>query len=490
MSSPLSLTFGGNVYPVRLPNPRDPRLHLAATIISIQVLGQVALGFEISIAQILVCLLTCAVIEVAIGMRTEQVIAWPASAMLTGNGVALVLRYNGTEHGDWWSLEGWYVFAATSAFALLSKYALTFRGRPLINPSNLGLVVCFLILGTGIVNPLDFWWAPWSPGLAIVYAVLLAGALVVTRRLGLLSMSLAFWATFSTGMALLAATGHCFSARWSMTPVCGPDLWWIVVTSPEVLIFMLFMITDPVTTPRSRGNRVLFGTAVGLTSALLVAPWGTEFGAKVGVLSGLVVVCLLRPLAVMLLERGIVPTGVGGRASWVVGIAGVMLGLTIGASTLSPAPHPVASATDVSARPELDIGRTPAVTVAPGLETIVENIAGSADQAEAIARDVAVGLAIEAAATETDDHKLAETATTGARLKSFEATGRATSYVFESMTVLVVRDPTNPQAIPRLGVRTVGTRDDSPFDAIFVVQDAGGTWLIEDELTPGETGVS
>ncbi len=39
-----------------LPSIRDPRLHLAAVIISLQVLGQVAFDFRLSIAQILVSL--------------------------------------------------------------------------------------------------------------------------------------------------------------------------------------------------------------------------------------------------------------------------------------------------------------------------------------------------------------------------------------------------------------------------------------------------
>ena len=46
---------------------------------------------------------------------------WPASAMLTGNGVAFVLRVPGTAHGDWWSMRGWWIFAGTAAVSLLSK---------------------------------------------------------------------------------------------------------------------------------------------------------------------------------------------------------------------------------------------------------------------------------------------------------------------------------------------------------------------------------
>jgi hypothetical protein len=47
-----------------------------------------------------------AVIETAVVWRRSRVLAWPASAILTGNSVAFILRANGTRHGDWWSLHG------------------------------------------------------------------------------------------------------------------------------------------------------------------------------------------------------------------------------------------------------------------------------------------------------------------------------------------------------------------------------------------------
>src|SRR4029077_9776195 len=148
----------GTEYPVLLPTVRDPRLHLAFVIVSLQVLGQTAFGFQLSIAQILVSLLTCAMLELGITFHRQRVIMWPASALLTGNGVAFVLRVPGTPHGDWWSLHGWWIFAGTAAVALLSKHVIRFRGRHFLNPSNFGLVLCFLVLGPGRADPLALWW--------------------------------------------------------------------------------------------------------------------------------------------------------------------------------------------------------------------------------------------------------------------------------------------------------------------------------------------
>ena len=52
-----TVTFGGATYPLILPNIRDPRLHVAAVIITVHVLGQVGLGFLVSIPQILAAIL-------------------------------------------------------------------------------------------------------------------------------------------------------------------------------------------------------------------------------------------------------------------------------------------------------------------------------------------------------------------------------------------------------------------------------------------------
>jgi hypothetical protein len=57
------LAVRGQTYPIVLPSVRDPRLHLATVIISLQILGQVAFDFRLSIAQILIAIGTCALLE-------------------------------------------------------------------------------------------------------------------------------------------------------------------------------------------------------------------------------------------------------------------------------------------------------------------------------------------------------------------------------------------------------------------------------------------
>src|SRR6188768_4031427 len=211
-----SLRLRGTAYPVVLPKLSYPRLHLAAVIISLQVLGQVAFEFRLSIAQILVSLLTCAVLEIGIALHRQHVLMWPASALLTGNGVAFILRVPGTEHGDWWSMNGWWIFAGTAAVSLLSKYVITFRGRHVFNPSNFGLVLCFVLLGPEHADPLAFWWGPMSPALALALVIITVGGLSILSRLKLLEIAVGFWLSFALALGVLAASGHEMTAPWHL----------------------------------------------------------------------------------------------------------------------------------------------------------------------------------------------------------------------------------------------------------------------------------
>ena len=78
--------------------------------------------------------------------------------------------------------------------------------------------------------------------------------------------------------------------------MCGTYFWSVISTSPEVLIFLFFMITDPKTIPEGRAARIAFAVCLGLVCTLLMAPQTTEFGAKVGLSPVSSVITPLRPL--------------------------------------------------------------------------------------------------------------------------------------------------------------------------------------------------
>jgi hypothetical protein len=407
-----SIHFRGSTYPVLLPTVRDPRLQLAAVIVTLQVLGQTVFDFNLSIAQILVSLVTCAVLEVGIALRRQHVLMWPASALLTGNGVAFILRVPGTEHGDWWSTNGWWIFAGTAAVSLLSKYVITFRGRHVFNPSNFGLVLCFVLLGPEHADPLAFWWGPMSVWLALALALIVFGGLKILSRLKLVGIAAWFWLTFAAGVAVLAASGHELTAPWHLGPIAGRDLWWLLVTSPEILVFLFFMITDPRTIPETPRGRRIYSVSVGLVACLLIAPWTTEFAAKLAVLGALTIVCATRPPLLLLgaaprLDALAVRLRSGSRA---VALGAALLAAVIAAGALVAADLP-AGPKQAAAAP-LAPGRVPQVTVerSDGLATI------DAATARRVAASLVADLSGSGEALRTRDKARAREAATGAWL--------------------------------------------------------------------------
>src|SRR5829696_7257955 len=458
MSAPATIGAGkptlrirGTSYPVLLPTWRDPRLHLAAVIISLQVLGQVAFEFRLSIAQILVSLLTCAVLEVGIAFRRQHVLMWPASALLTGNGVAFILRVPGTEHGDWWSMHGWWVFAGTAAFALLSKHLIHVGGRHVFNPSNIGLVVCFLLLGPEYADPLAFWWGPMSFWLALALAIIVGGGFAILRRLRLLHIAVTFWITFAASIAVLAASGHDMTARWHLGPVSDWHFWRVLAFSPEILVFLFFMITDPKTIPAGRTGRRVYAVSIGLLAALLIAPQTTEFGAKVAVLSSLALVCLARPL--LELASGALAGRVSARAAGAAALAGAV----VFAGLLVVAGIPARSNAEATILPAT--ARLPEVSVAPaaGIAPVDRRTA------ERIARDVVADLANEADALRRRDRERATAGADGVRLAAlWQQIGAADAeLVIPRYSVDAVRvklEPSDGQAPPTVVARVSGTR--------------------------------
>jgi Na+-transporting NADH:ubiquinone oxidoreductase subunit NqrB len=507
-----TFTLGSTAYPVTLPSVRDPRLHVAAVIVTIHVLGQVALGFHVSVPQILAAIVTCAAIEVALTFRRTRSFVWPASAMLTGSGVALILRVPSTPEGDHWTTHQWYVFAAVAGASLATKYLIQHRGSHLFNPSNVGLVVAFLVLGSARAEPLDFWWSPLDGPMLLAYAVILVGGVLITRRLGLLVAAATFWVALAAGVGLVAASGHCMVARWSFTPVCGFDYWWAVVTSPEVLIFLFFMLTDPKTIPAGRVGRVAFALLVAVVISVLVAPQTNEFGTKVALLGGLVIVCALRPV----LERFVPapntpeddPLRLVGRlvaTPTLARVGSVLAVVVLAGGVIVAAGEPARGIVEASAHElhgrtasDVDPSTLPAISVDQDVVDWDHELAG--DGAEQIVLTLAENLELEHEALRRGDATLLDGVAHGDRLDELraridEAVTRgvhtAERYAIDDVLVTLVV-PFGRQTGLSLGLESSGTvttetydaegdvvaRTAAPFSSSFVMgRPTGGRWL-------------
>jgi Na+-translocating ferredoxin:NAD+ oxidoreductase RnfD subunit len=308
---PRHVTVRGQEIAVVLPNRRDPRLKLSAVVMTLHVLGQTLLDFKVSIAQILISMAVCGLIEGVITFRNTHMLIWPASGILTGSSIALILRASGTVHGDYWSLNGIEFFVMAGVVSLLSKHLVRPTGRHLFNPSNVGIVWCLLVVGPNQVFAQYLWWGPSILGQVLAYAVILFGAFWILRAVRMIPMAVSFMVTFSVLIGLFALAGREFLAIWHPGPVGGMEYWVNVALSAEVLVFVFFMISDPQTAPKLPEARVLYGAAVAALAAALIYFQQTEFGIKVSILSSLTVVCAVVPLLEAAVRRWRQPASAG-----------------------------------------------------------------------------------------------------------------------------------------------------------------------------------
>jgi hypothetical protein len=522
-----SVRLFGREYAVILPSIRDPRMHVAVVLITLQVLGQTVLGFRLSVAQILICLATGALIEFGVAFFKDSAIMWPASGLLTGNSAAFILRTPGTLHGQWWSLHGIWIFVGVVAISMASKYLIRWRGRHIFNPSNLGLVIAFVALGPKLTEPQDLWWIPPGPWLIVTYAVLVVGGLLIAWELRLLGLELAFMAGFAafTALALALVPDHCMVASWHVAPMCGRELWQILVTSPELLVFGLFMMPDPRTVPDGAVARVAFGILVAILAVLLIGPTTLEFWTKTAILASLVIACALRfslarflspleardrqragrrrlswrlpvALAVALILVGVVPVAAdvsthspepaagladGSTPTLALNVGtGPAVGAWVSGAAAAALPPPKNSGPVSASAPLWILPPIPTVSVPSNVVAFDKSTVGTADK---MAHDVVLDLIIESEARRAHDTHLAESGATGDALKEFVDVingdgGKIIqkTYSFDKVSLNLYLPKFSSQASRLVGVTLTGT-------STFITRDASGK-VVSQSSTP------
>ena len=309
------------------------------------------------------------------------------------------------------------------------------------------------------------------------------------------------------------------TARWAFAPVCGFDFWRVIVTSPEVLIFVFFMLTDPKTVPAGRVGRVAFGCLVAVASTLLMAPQTNEFGTKVALLGGLVVMCAVRPVVDRLLpKRGrrrtisaaswpgsppatrAVPRFLGGvLRNGMIGLAVLVVGIGIVAAGTPARGVVTPGADDILGRVphDIDPSTLPAISVEQDVLDWNHEISGPGVQE--IVLTLAENLELENQAVLRADPAILDAVDHGDRLDEMElriesaaATGTTVVEHYQidevNVTLLV---PFGQQTSLSLGLDARGTvteetyeggrvkaRTSSPFAKTFVLrQVTGGRWL-------------
>jgi Na+-transporting NADH:ubiquinone oxidoreductase subunit NqrB len=166
------------------------------------------------------------------------------SALITGLSLSLLLR---TDH--------WWVMGLAATAAILSKFFIQVDGKHLFNPANFGIIAAISLTHQAWVSPGQWgelgWWA----------LLFLGAGGIVLQRVGRWDTSLVFLSTYA--------------GLWLMRNIWLGWSWDVLqhrLMNGALLLFALFMITDPRSIPDHRWGRILWAMGVsGLTFWLQTA---------------------------------------------------------------------------------------------------------------------------------------------------------------------------------------------------------------------------
>lgn len=213
---------------------RDPRDYQISVLSGLLVYGLLALNFDIGIVQVAVTLGSVLLVQYACTRLWRLPRFDPKSALISGLSLCLLLRTN----------HLWLVPVA-AVITIASKFVLRVNGKHVFNPTNFGIVI--LLLTTNMV-----WVSPGQWGNVAFFGFLMAclGGLVVHRALRS-DVAIAF---------ALCYAGLLFGRSYYLgEPMVIPIH---RLQGGALLLFTFFMISDPRTTPDTRGGRVLFAALV------------------------------------------------------------------------------------------------------------------------------------------------------------------------------------------------------------------------------------
>jgi hypothetical protein len=259
--------------PPKTPKVRDPRngLRTSATLATVfTILGHAFFGFEQSLAQVVVALVTgysCALFFEWVDARASgitpgfmgggfrKLLDFLLSAHMTSITLSFLLYMN----------DRLWIMALAVALAIGSKHVLRVRLngrlRHFMNPSNFAIATVLIAYQwTGVL--------PWG------FTVNLTGIgdmLVPIVIVGLgVRLNLLFTARIPIVLSWLTTFVILGAARaWMHHAPVAAEL--VVLTGIPMVLFTFYMITDPQTTPSGRTGQILFGAGIATAySALLL----------------------------------------------------------------------------------------------------------------------------------------------------------------------------------------------------------------------------
>ncbi|WLT36830.1 RnfABCDGE type electron transport complex subunit D [Synechocystis sp. B12] len=163
------------------------------------------------------------------------------SALITGLGLCLLLRANHLS-----------TLILAASLAIASKFLLQAWGKHWFNPANFGIIAALSLTGDAWVSP-----GQWGTTLWLGAVFLAAGGLVL-GKVGRWDTSIMFLTVYA-GLDLARNA-------WLGWP---PEVSFHHLENGSLLVFALFMITDPRSIPNGRPGRLLWATAIAIFSLIL-----------------------------------------------------------------------------------------------------------------------------------------------------------------------------------------------------------------------------
>ncbi|MEM9273730.1 MAG: RnfABCDGE type electron transport complex subunit D [Cyanobacteria bacterium P01_F01_bin.143] len=163
------------------------------------------------------------------------------SAAITALGLCLLLRGN-----------SYQTMVLAGSLAIASKFLFRWHGKHFFNPANFGIIAALILTNDAWVSP-GQWGTDWW------YLLLFAGTGgIVLKKVGRWDTSVTFFLTYA-GLELLRDVW----LGWT------GDVWLHQLSSGSLLLFALFMLTDPRSIPNAFAGRLVWAIAIALLTFVL-----------------------------------------------------------------------------------------------------------------------------------------------------------------------------------------------------------------------------
>lgn len=265
------------------------RFAVAITVLNI--LGHAFFGFEQSLAQPLVALLSAYSVELLLelidarcnrrplrflGGGPRRFVEFLLSAHITGLACAMLLYAN--------ERLGPVVFASVVAICSKAVIRAPFGGgtRHFFNPSNFGITVTLLVFSwVSVAPPYQFTENMTGAGDWILPAIIVCTGTFLNARFTHRLPLIAAWLGGFVAQAVLRSL-------FFDTPL-GAGL--VPMTGVAFILYTFYMVTDPATTPGGRRDQIVFGFSVAAVYGLLMVAH-----VVFGLFFALAIACAIRGL--------------------------------------------------------------------------------------------------------------------------------------------------------------------------------------------------